>query len=608
MFHPANYFHNPYCYPPLAVGLLIGALGLGVFFRERRSLASFAFLLLTWMTMAWLLSYVGIFASAVKPVAVAWCRIEMVAVSFLPPLVLLFCLTVIDRLEIYKWAAVAGFLLSAWFSQAILLTDGFVQGVYEYYWGYYVRFGPTSRLFLFYFAVALIAGALLLWDAQRRADSPKKRMRLRDILLSLLVAYFGCVDFPAAYGRPVYPCGYVPILGFLLLSAIAIRRYHLVDITPAFAARQIIDTMADALLVTDSDGVVRVANPAACLFLGKDAEAIVGRPLAAAAPGFFPPEKRLAVAGGRPLDPYEIEAVSAAGRKVILNIAASAMRSPSGEPLAFLCIARDVTAYRQVVDTLVQKKVELARTSAEREQMKLFAYAASHDLREPLHKIISIGDLLRSTATQLDDKSRDYLSRMQNAAMRMGELIDSLLRLSRVSMAEKPFEPVDLSEAVRQVLSDLDLRLKDAGATVEVGALPSVNADRAQMYELFQNLVSNAVKFRRPGESPRVTLSAARGREGFVRVTVRDNGIGFEPGQAERIFRPFQRLHGRSEYEGHGLGLAICDQIVQRHGGRISAEGSPGEGAAFTVELPAAPAAPPGSSPDGVAAKKADSA
>jgi signal transduction histidine kinase/ligand-binding sensor domain-containing protein len=233
---------------------------------------------------------------------------------------------------------------------------------------------------------------------------------------------------------------------------------------------------------------------------------------------------------------------------------------------------------------LAEKNLRLERSNGE---LEYFAYIASHDLQEPLRKIQAFSDrVTRQYAVQLDDQGRDYLGRMSSAAARMQLLIDALLSLSRVSSRKMTSEPVDLLPLVREVVGDLEVRIQSTGGRVELGDLPQASGDAVQLRQLFQNLVGNALKFHRDGELPVVRVSATRGDDGMLEIRVQDNGIGFEEKDAERIFLPFQRLHGRSQYEGTGIGLAICQKIVERHGGTIRAESSPGVGTSFVLTLP----------------------
>jgi signal transduction histidine kinase len=236
---------------------------------------------------------------------------------------------------------------------------------------------------------------------------------------------------------------------------------------------------------------------------------------------------------------------------------------------------------------LERTNVELARSNNELEQ---FASVASHDLQEPLRKVQTFGDQLeRRYADDLTDEAKDYLRRMRNASARMSVLIDDLLRFSRVTTQAKPHIRVDLDRIAREVLADLEARVLESGGAVDIEKLPAAQADPTQMRQLLQNLIANALKFHRDGVPPMVKIAPATPDDkGMVSFTVTDNGIGFESTYEERIFRVFERLHPRDVYSGTGIGLALCRKIVERHGGAISAEGRPGEGATFTVVLPAA--------------------
>lgn len=254
----------------------------------------------------------------------------------------------------------------------------------------------------------------------------------------------------------------------------------------------------------------------------------------------------------------------------------------------------EVEAYQVELE---RRLVALKKSNSELEK---FAYVASHDLQEPLRKIISFGERLNyKYADKLGDEGKFFVDRMTNAANRMQTLIQDLLTYSRVSRHSELFESVNLKYVFKQVLNDLELKIQEKQATITFENVPIIEAQSFQMYQLFQNLLTNALKFTK-SEVPVVisvkgrmatplevtdnpTLSSFRN---YYRITVSDNGIGLEEEYAERIFALFQRLHGRSEYEGTGLGLAICRKIVDGHQGQIKATGILGVGAEFIIYLP----------------------
>jgi PAS domain S-box-containing protein len=270
--------------------------------------------------------------------------------------------------------------------------------------------------------------------------------------------------------------------------------------------------------------------------------------------------------------------------------------------------ATDIEAQKQQeaeLDRQVQARTEQLNTmilDLERSNQSLqqFAYVASHDLQEPLRKIQSFGDILKNQYGDRLDEGADLLARMQSASARMSALIRDLLAYSRISTQPETTEAVSLPDVVQTVLTDLELVIAETGASVIVDGLPTVPGDRLQLGQLVQNLVSNALKFRRPGVSPVVRVTArtvaatdlppnvrpARVAEAYYQMDVADNGIGFDEKYADRIFQVFQRLHGRNEYAGTGIGLAICEKVAANHGGAIMAHSQPGAGASFSVYLP----------------------
>lgn len=358
---------------------------------------------------------------------------------------------------------------------------------------------------------------------------------------------------------------------------------------------QLLSAIPDAVLVVRADGTIDYANARVGEVFGWRADELVGASVETLVPaavrgrhaglrGSFAKEPA-ARAMGSGLD---LRVERRDGTTFFADISLGPVTL--AEAPMVVAAVRDVSerpeARRRLEDlgaALERANRELAGQNAELEQ---FAFAASHDMQEPLRKIIAFGDrIAKGYGSALDERGRDYLARMQSAAARMQLLIDDLLRWSRLTTRAEPFTPVDLDAVMRDVLDDLEVAIEKAGATVRVGPLPTIDADAPQMRQLFQNLIGNAIKYRKEGCTPVIDVFAAPLGD-RVRLVVRDDGIGFDPKYAERIFDVFERLHGRKEYEGTGIGLALCRKIVRRHGGEIGATSEPGEGATFTAVLP----------------------
>jgi len=309
------------------------------------------------------------------------------------------------------------------------------------------------------------------------------------------------------------------------------------------------------------------------------------------------------------LDPCELEfrIIRRDGRECWISHVCRPVLDDQGNMLGRRASNRDVNDRKQAEADLQRAHEGLERKIAKRtaelewrnRELQEFANVAAHDLQEPLRKIQVFGDLLQHEMSQnLSDSARDYLARMTGAATRMQELIKALLAYSRVSTKTNPFERVDLRHIAEKVVDDLAMSMEEKQPVVEIGDLPEIDADPVQISQLLQNLIVNAIRYKKQDQVPAVKISGrwvkqAGRKNKYVELRVQDNGIGFDMRYLDRIFLPFERLHGRGEYEGTGMGLAICRTIAQRHGGSITAESRPGEGATFIVTLPVRQAGEP---------------
>ncbi|MBI3550639.1 MAG: MASE1 domain-containing protein [Elusimicrobia bacterium] len=347
----------------------------------------------------------------------------------------------------------------------------------------------------------------------------------------------------------------------------------------------IVETSLDAIIGTDAEANIRSWNSGAEQLLGYALEEVRGRSITLLAPPGREEEVARAFETARTgmSEYYETQRLCKNGDLVDVSIIISPVRDASGEIKGFSAIYRNIARRKRAERELGRKTEELMRSNSE---LSLFASIVSHELQEPLRKIIAFGDLLTQSDSATETQRAGYVKRMQDASRRMQRLIEDILDLSRVTTNARPVEPVDLGEVAEEVAADFKSRFEHVGARIETAALPVVLGDPFQVRQLFQNLIGNALKFRDKERPLVLRISELARADGFATFAFEDNGIGFEPEHAQRLFKPFQRLHRRGEFEGSGMGLAICQRILLRHGGAISARGELGRGATFEVTLP----------------------
>jgi PAS domain S-box-containing protein len=445
-------------------------------------------------------------------------------------------------------------------------------------------------------------------DSVRRAVAAAPRVPVvvltgrDDESLALVALQAGAVDYLIK--------GQIDTRGLMRFLRYAVERNTLEDALFAEKERALVtlNSIGDAVACTDSAGNLTLLNAVAQELTGWSWAEAAGRPMTevirivdGTTREPIPNPMDTVVAKDRTVQlPANSILIRRDGFETPIEESVATIHDRANQPAGAVIVIRDVSAARSSQQQLRVVSEELERSNGE---LQDFATIASHDLQEPLRKIRAFGDrLTEHSAAVLDEDASDYLRRMTNAAGRMQTLIKDLLEYSQVTLRPEPPRPVDLGLVVSEVLCDLEERILLTKGTVRVGQLPTILGSPFQMRQLFQNLIANALKFHPDGVAPDVQIAAAAhgdlrrsngraDREPVWQISVRDNGIGFEEKHAERIFAPFQRLHGRQAYEGTGMGLAICRRIAAQHGGTISAHSTPGTGAVFVIKLPRAAAA-----------------
>lgn len=351
-----------------------------------------------------------------------------------------------------------------------------------------------------------------------------------------------------------------------------------------------VESSPAAMIMTDSDGVIRFANAETEHMFGYAKDELIGRSIDLLVPaplrhnhgslrrGFLANPSKRPMGAGR-----DLKGTRRDGTEFPLEIGLTPIETGAG--LIVLAIVVDITGRREVENALARRATELERAN---ERLAQFAYVASHDLQEPLRKIAAFSNMLDEAVACSNQADVAHASTViRTAALHARELVDDLLTFSRTINSEQQLQVLNLRETVEFALTDLSESIIETSARININ-IPSVaiKADRSQFVRLIQNIVSNAIKYRKPGRGARIEITAVPADDSTIRLAIADDGIGFEEKYAQVIFEPFKRLHTKTNYPGSGIGLAICKAIADRHGWRISVRSQPGDGATFFFVLP----------------------
>lgn len=329
------------------------------------------------------------------------------------------------------------------------------------------------------------------------------------------------------------------------------------------AADTILDHLLDAVVVVDGSGTIIYANRSAMRLFEKTADQLLNEPF------------------GFPVMLYEVQEINVVKGGQLLTVQMLASSIEWNNKRASLLSLRDITAQKKLMKELEEQKLLLEKKNEENAQ---YASLASHDLKEPVRKILMYSDLLLRTDGK-PSADMEKLNKIRSSATKMNRLINGISELSRVSHVAYSFEPVDLKLVVDEVCEDLELQFEEKEGILETGNLPVIDGVPDKLYQLFLNLISNSLKYARDQVKPHIRINSKPVDDDHIEISLQDNGIGFDNAFASQLFQPFKRLHNK-EFDGIGIGLSLCQRIVDMHGGEISANGVVNQGATFTLVLP----------------------
>ena len=571
---------TPYTLFLLAAAAVSAALAVYVW-RRREARGAGAVVMMMLAVFVWSFGYAFEIGAAGLGAKVFWAKVEYLGIVTVPFAWLVFALRYTGRdhfvtrrnLALLAAVPLATLLLVAtneahgliWSRTALSPSGGFLALEYGLgFWVYWV-----------YSYVLLVLGTYLLVSMLVR--SPRVFREQGAALLFAVAAPW--------VGNGMYVTGLSPApnldltpFAFLLSGAalsFGLFRFHLLDIVPV-ARDAVIEGMDDGVVVVDTGGRVVDLNPAARRILARPGGDPVGDTLRRLAPRL---DALLAEDSGEAR--VEVGLGEGAARRNF-DLAISPLRDREGRSTGRLLVLHDVTERKRTEEELIRQKAELARSNAELEN---FAYLIAHDLRAPLRGVNGFSHiLLEDHAGGLDEEGRDLLRRVRDGALRMGQLIDDLLELSRLARTRMRRQRVDMSALASTIAQDLERNRTGRAVEFVISDTPPADGDARLLEVALRNLLDNARKFTSREPDPRVEFGATE-VDGHPVYLVRDNGVGFDPAYSDKVFGVFQRLHAAEEFEGTGMGLATVQRIVERHGGRVWAEGAVGGGATVYFTL-----------------------
>jgi signal transduction histidine kinase len=399
LFNLVNYSFNPYAIPTLVTGVAIIALGFIVLVGERNSRVSLSFFIMTVTAAIWLFCYSLMYCAIAAPVASTWAVMGQLGVTFIPAAVYHFTVGTLEIYSRHKSRVWLAWLVSGFFLVTVLYSDAFISGVNRFWWGYYAHYEWASIPFLGFFFGLMALSLQHYWQEYHAAAPGVEKLRSKALFIAFCIAYLGSFDYLAAFGIPFYPFGHLAVLGFIILTARAVWRFRLVDITPAFAATEVINAIADALLVLDNEGTVRVANRAACQLFRRPENLLIGNRIQNLTSIIAPPEfilDRVILSGS--VRDYEFPLIDQYTGRATLSVSSFVMRDdPAMDPVAFVCIVRDVTE---------QKKAQLDIQRHTERQVALYeinlATTSTLELRAVLNVLLEkLTVLVPETATTI---------------------------------------------------------------------------------------------------------------------------------------------------------------------------------------------------------------
>jgi len=603
IFDSQSYADNALAWAPRITAFIVLVLGAYIFWRERASRIGIQYFLFDIAVFIYLFTVSFQIASVTDEIGMFWARATQIGVFLMYPTVYQFGVLFIGYEQKKKNFVRAAWILAGVFILINLTTDLYINELHQYWWGRFVRFGWLPTLYLSLSSFFVITGLAYVMQVYRQTSvGTVRHKRAKGLLWGFGFGMMAFVDTIPAYGFDVFPVGFVGLLIHVIIVATLTWRYRLVGITPEFAAQEIVDTMTDALLVLDSERIIRLANPEAAKLFDCTEKELLNQPIKAALKNQGLSKEIGRLTHGDTIRNAEIRFSNEKGESRLMNISVSAVREINNEALAYTCVLRDITEQRRIQGDLERRVAErttelaVARDQALEASRTKSAFLAnmSHELRTPLNAIIGYSEMLYEDATDSEGKEMgEDLQKITSAGSHLLELINSVLDLSKIEAGKmeihsEEFEIADSIEEVIEIFMPVaEQNNNELVMTIPVG-LGTMVADRTKLRQVLMNIVSNACKFTVDGKIEIEAERSVSGDQEWVCVSIRDNGIGISQLEQEKLFSEFTQASTSIPkiYGGTGLGLSISQKLCQLMGGAITVESEPDIGTEFTICLP----------------------
>ena len=584
---------NIFTVPPLVVGILMFVLGLITMIKDRASKVSLSFFMVTSSILVWLGSLAWLYSAPNEQDALFWATIEHFGVAFIPSFFFIFTLDIIRRYRQYKHFAWATLGLSGLFCAGFVFSPYLIEGVSLQRWGYYARYGPLGFTLIVYVGLFMLISMSLLWTEYLGSTSERERSRLKGIFLGVVFGLVGAIDFIPTLGIPIYPLGYIPIFICALILGQTILRFRLIDLTPSFAAKHILETTEGPISVIDLEGNICVVNRSLCEQLGYREKELKDQKVSLlfdVSGDIFPSKlNRDWVLRAR-----EMRWERKDGTTIDMSVSASAITDKDGTPAGIVYAATDITERKKAEEEIKQAKEAAERANQAKSE---FLANMSHEIRTPLNAVIGFSDILSDTT--LNELQLDYVDTVRESGKLLLALINDILDFSKIEARQIELEEIDFS--MKNLVEDIlkIARPKVSHAKIELyhhfdEAMPeNFKGDPTRIRQILLNLLNNAIKFTEEGEigvhvSPAQSEPiSSKGGESItpIQISVKDTGVGIPKDKQKLIFETFTQADSSitREYGGTGLGLAITNALVEKMNGRIWVESEEGKGSEFFV-------------------------